>query len=108
MSANASFGVIAYAQLGSCRIRIALVLLAACAIRYLSLPQFSWLVLGADLNCSGSGSGSVGVQVMPMKSMFLGRVPVQKTALDRLWTGLPHPGSMAAWEHRMKRALVGR
>src|SRR5262245_45324885 len=46
------------------------------------------LVLGANLNCSGSGLGSDDVQVMPMPSTFLETVPTQKRAQGRSWVGL--------------------
>jgi hypothetical protein len=46
-------------------------------------------VLVADLNRSEPGLRTGGIQVMPMKSAFLERVPAQKEASGRSWAGSP-------------------
>jgi hypothetical protein len=50
------------------------------------------------------------VQVMPMKSIFLRRVPAQKTALGRLWAGpnraMGRPGQLSRCHTASTRTVI--
>src|SRR5262245_8554216 len=66
----------------------------------LTVPETWREVLGAVLNCSEPGLRADGVQVTPMASAFLERVPTQKDGLGRSWAGSPNPDCQMLFRHR--------